>query len=119
MAVKLNNHYLLRRVGVKVAGPKSSHSKILLFSPILIAWFLPRLVGIPKMPCDAHPKAPPNWLLNSNLWAIQSASVPSPGSFENATHARRELFAYIESYDNTYRKHSALKYRTPAQFEAA
>jgi hypothetical protein len=26
------------------------------------------------------------------------------GSFENATDARRELFAYIESYYNTHRK---------------
>ena len=33
--------------------------------------------------------------------------------------ARRELFAYIESYYNTHRKHSALKYRTLAKFEAA
>jgi putative transposase len=41
------------------------------------------------------------------------------GSFENATDARRELFACIESYYNTHHKHSALKYRTPAQFEAA
>jgi putative transposase len=41
------------------------------------------------------------------------------GSFETATDARRELFANIESYYNTHRKHSALKYRTPAQFEAA
>jgi putative transposase len=41
------------------------------------------------------------------------------GSFETPTDARRELFAYIESYYNTHRKHSALKYRTPAQFEAA
>ena len=41
------------------------------------------------------------------------------GSFKNATEARRELFAYIESYYNTHRKHSALQYRTPATFEAA
>ena len=41
------------------------------------------------------------------------------GSFENATDARRELFAYIESYYNTHRKRSAPQYRTPAQFEAA
>ena len=41
------------------------------------------------------------------------------GSFENATDARRELFAYIESYYNTHRKRSARQYRTPAQFEAA
>ena len=41
------------------------------------------------------------------------------GSLENANDARRELFAYIESYYNKHRKHSALQYRTPATFEAA
>ena len=41
------------------------------------------------------------------------------GSLENANDARRELFAYIESYYNTHCKHSALQYRTPATFEAA
>jgi putative transposase len=41
------------------------------------------------------------------------------GSFQNAADARRELFAYIESYYNTHRKHSALNYLTPTQFEAA
>ncbi|MFC7335807.1 integrase core domain-containing protein [Haloferula chungangensis] len=40
------------------------------------------------------------------------------GSFSNEHDARTELFAYIESYYNTHRKHSALDYRTPAQFEA-
>ena len=30
------------------------------------------------------------------------------GSFENVIDAHRELFAYIESYYNTHRKHSAL-----------
>ena len=29
-----------------------------------------------------------------------------------------ELFAYIESYYNTHRKHSSLGYMTPATFEA-
>jgi putative transposase len=41
------------------------------------------------------------------------------GIFQNATDARTELFGYIESYYNTHRKHSALNYRTPIQFEAA
>ena len=40
------------------------------------------------------------------------------GSFINEHDARTELFAYIEGYYNTHRKHSALDYRTPAQFEA-
>ena len=33
-------------------------------------------------------------------------------------HARTELFAYIESYYNTHRRHSSLDYLTPTQFEA-
>ena len=40
------------------------------------------------------------------------------GSFIDEHDARTELFAYIEGYYNTHRKHSALDYRTPAQFEA-
>ena len=40
------------------------------------------------------------------------------GCFENATDARTEIFEYIEGYYNTHRKHSALGYKTPSQFEA-
>jgi len=40
------------------------------------------------------------------------------GCFENATDARTEIFEYIEGYYNTHRKHSALEYKTPNQFEA-
>ena len=36
----------------------------------------------------------------------------------NATDARTEIFEYIEGYYNTHRKHSALGYKTPSQFEA-
>ena len=39
------------------------------------------------------------------------------GCFENAADARLEIFDYIEGYDNTQRKHSALDYLTPTQFE--
>lgn len=39
--------------------------------------------------------------------------------FENASDARTEIFEYIEGYYNTHRKHSAIGYQTPAQFEAA
>jgi transposase InsO family protein len=39
------------------------------------------------------------------------------GRFEDATDARLELFEYIESYYNNQRKHSALGYLTPNQFE--
>ncbi len=40
------------------------------------------------------------------------------GSFITHADARIELFAYIESYYNTHRKHSSLGYKTPASFEA-
>ena len=39
------------------------------------------------------------------------------GCFENATDARTEIFDYIEGYYNHHRKHSALDYLTPSQFE--
>ena len=39
------------------------------------------------------------------------------GCFENAADARTEIFDYIDGYDNTHRKHSALGYLTPSQFE--
>jgi transposase InsO family protein len=40
------------------------------------------------------------------------------GSFISHADARIELFAFIESYYNTHRKHSSLGYKTPASFEA-
>lgn len=40
------------------------------------------------------------------------------GCFEDATDARLELFDYIEGYYNQARKHSAIGYLTPNQFEA-
>lgn len=40
------------------------------------------------------------------------------GSFLSQKDAQTELFAYIESYYNTHRKHSALGYKTPAGFES-
>ncbi len=40
------------------------------------------------------------------------------GCFQNAADARTEIFDYIEGYYNTHRKHSALGYQTPTQFEA-
>lgn len=40
------------------------------------------------------------------------------GCFENASDARTEIFEYIDGYYNTHRKHSAIGYQTPVQFEA-
>ncbi len=39
------------------------------------------------------------------------------GCFASAGDARAEIFDYIEAYYNTRRKHSALSYQTPSQFE--
>ena len=39
------------------------------------------------------------------------------GIFENESEARAELFAYLDSYYNTKRKHSSLGYQTPEQYE--
>ena len=39
-------------------------------------------------------------------------------AFENADDARTEIFDYIDGYYNTHRKHSAIGYQTPNQFEA-
>jgi transposase InsO family protein len=40
------------------------------------------------------------------------------GCFQNAADAHTEIFEYIEGYYNTHRKHSALNYLSPTQFEA-
>lgn len=40
------------------------------------------------------------------------------GCFEDAHDARLAIFDYIDAYYNTHRKHSALAYQSPAQFEA-
>ena len=40
------------------------------------------------------------------------------GCFIDGSDARTEIFDYINAYYNTQRKHSALGYQTPAQFEA-
>ena len=40
------------------------------------------------------------------------------GCFEDASDAQCELFEFIEGYYNTQRKHSALGYLSPNQFEA-
>jgi putative transposase len=40
------------------------------------------------------------------------------GCFENPEDARTEIFEYIDGYYNTHRKHSAIGYKTPIQFES-
>ena len=39
------------------------------------------------------------------------------GAFEDVSQARSETFSYIEGYYNRVRRHSALGYKTPDEFE--
>lgn len=45
------------------------------------------------------------------------AELLEDGAFENLEDARTEIFEYIEMYYNTKRKHSALNYKSPAEYE--
>jgi len=47
------------------------------------------------------------------------AEMLQGGCFTDMADARTELFAYIEGYYNTRRRHSSLNYLTPASFEAS
>lgn len=47
------------------------------------------------------------------------AELLQGGRFRDETDARTELFAYIEGYYNTQRRHSSLNYLSPASFEAS
>jgi putative transposase len=40
------------------------------------------------------------------------------GTFIDETDAHTEIFDYVEAYYNNQRKHSAIDYLTPNQFEA-
>lgn len=46
------------------------------------------------------------------------AEMLQGGTFIDACDARTEIFAYIEAYYNTRRKHSSLAYQSPLQFES-
>ena len=45
------------------------------------------------------------------------AEMVQGGVFANEEDTRTELFAYLDSYYNTKRKHSSLGYQTPVEFE--
>ena len=45
------------------------------------------------------------------------AELLEDGAFENKVDAQTEIFEYIEMYYNTRRRHSALGYQSPMNFE--
>ena len=47
---------------------------------------------------------------------LKKESFPPKHTFENPTHARREIFSYIESFYNTQRIHTSLNNLSPNQF---
>ena len=77
------------------------------------------LLGVHGMRQSMSARANPyhNAWTESFMGTLKSEMLQG-GRFADGFDARIELFAYIESYYNTHRKHSALGYRTPAQFEA-
>ncbi|MCP9496839.1 MAG: IS3 family transposase [Pyrinomonadaceae bacterium MAG19_C2-C3] len=52
-----------------------------------------------------------------SLFSRYKAELLEDGLFEDTAQARSETFSYIEGYYNRVRRHSALDYKTPAEFE--
>lgn len=52
-----------------------------------------------------------------SFFSRYKAELLEDGVFEDVTQARSETFAYIEGYYNRVRRHSALGYKSPAEFE--
>ncbi len=52
-----------------------------------------------------------------SLFSRYKAELLEDGCFEDVSQARSETFSYIEGYYNRVRRHSALNYKTPAEFE--
>ena len=48
---------------------------------------------------------------------LKTECLPDKQLFASRSHARRELFEYIEIYYNNQRLHSALGYQTPCKYE--
>ena len=61
---------------------------------------------------------PPRQRLDGILHRNSKARNLQDGCFETASDTRTEIFESIEGYYNTHRKHSAIGYQTPSQFEA-
>jgi len=54
-----------------------------------------------------------------SFWSTLKLELIYRREFENAAQVRQAVFEYIEVFYNRQRLHSALGYRTPAEFEAA
>jgi len=52
-----------------------------------------------------------------NLFSRYKAELLEGGVFERVEQARSETFSYIEGYYNRVRRHSALGYKSPDEFE--
>ena len=52
-----------------------------------------------------------------SLFSRYKAELLEDGLFEDVSHARSETFSYIEGYYNRVRRHSALGYKSPEEFE--
>ena len=52
-----------------------------------------------------------------SFWATLKTEFVAGRTFENLTHARAELFAYIETSSNRKRLHGALGFTSPADYE--
>jgi putative transposase len=70
-----------------------------------------------SMSARANPYDPARGTRTESFIGTLKREMLQGGCFEDATDARLELFEYIESYYNNERKHSALGYLTPNQFE--
>ena len=75
-----------------------------------------------RAPPPRPPLFPPRANPYDNAWSESfigtlKTEMLQGGCFQNAADARLEIFDYIDGYYNTQRKHSALNYLTPSQFE--
>jgi transposase InsO family protein len=52
-----------------------------------------------------------------SFFSRYKAELLEGGAFEDVSQARSETFSYIEGYYNRMRRHSALGYITPDEFE--
>lgn len=52
-----------------------------------------------------------------SFFSRYKAELLEGGAFENVSQARSETFGYIEGYYNRVRRHSALGYKSPEEFE--